>query len=255
MRIGGGVNNLIAILRECKGKYIAWLDADDYWIDSKKVVKEVAILESSSSVGVVYTDDYIDSIYADNGLQKRRRGTLGNDAFSQLLLGNYITSETVIFRASLLQYIDWEEMEKYPADDWFMWLEMSVHTHFYHLKEHTAAATITREISEDIPYASLEYEKKNLGLQKYYMNKYPDKTNLSISDIEDTFYDDQLKTAILMSDYCLAKEAVTKHTSPQSIKKKLYYKLFNNKFTFELYMLYRKLKGKNNKTPLERYFY
>ena len=221
------MGNLIAILKECRGEYIAWLDADDYWIDPNKTAKEIAIMENDVSIGVVYTDDYIDSIYATNGLEERKRCTLTDDAFAQLLLGNYITSETVIFRSSLLKYIDWDEMRKYPADDWFMWLEMSVHAKFYHLKDFTAAATITREISNDIPYASLAYAKKNLGLQKYYVNKYPDETNITNSNIEDAFYEDQLKTAILMGDYMLAKDAVTKHANPINTKKKIYNYFFS----------------------------
>ena len=42
-------------LNKCKGKYITFLDVDDYWLE-EKLSKQVKLLESDESVGLVYSN-------------------------------------------------------------------------------------------------------------------------------------------------------------------------------------------------------
>ena len=251
----GGRQNLMSVLKQCHGKYIAWLDGDDYWIDPKKTQKQIDILEQNEEIGVIYTDDYLDSPYAEDGFQKRERDTLNENAFSQLLLANYITSETAVFRACFLQHIDWDEFVKYEADDWFIWLECAARSKFYHLKEYTAAATMYRTISDDITIASLKYAESLLGLQKYYQNKYPLLSTTSVQDIEDYFSEQMIRAGLMLNDMMLTHEAVQRHSVPANMKKRIYYYCLSHKMLFRMYMLYRKLKKKNKKTALERFYY
>lgn len=39
-----------------KGKYIAFCEGDDYWVDEKKILKQANFLESNPNVSLVYTD-------------------------------------------------------------------------------------------------------------------------------------------------------------------------------------------------------
>lgn len=49
-------NNYYDCLLECKGKYIADCAGDDFWIDDKKLEKEVCIMEEDPSVTLVHTN-------------------------------------------------------------------------------------------------------------------------------------------------------------------------------------------------------
>ena len=50
----------------CTGKYTAFCEGDDYWIDSYKLRKQVAVMEQNPSVGLVYTN----RLFLDNATGK-----------------------------------------------------------------------------------------------------------------------------------------------------------------------------------------
>lgn len=52
----GIVDNYYDCLLECRGKYIADCAGDDFWIDDRKLEKEVTILENDPSVTLVHTN-------------------------------------------------------------------------------------------------------------------------------------------------------------------------------------------------------
>ena len=45
-----------------KGKYIAFCEGDDYWVDDMKISKQVSFLESNNAYSMVFTNRYIQSI-------------------------------------------------------------------------------------------------------------------------------------------------------------------------------------------------
>ena len=69
-----------------RGKYIALCEGDDYWIDPLKLQKQIDVLESDSSIGLVYTDFYV---YDEN--EKRMTSfplkVKNGDGFSECLKG------------------------------------------------------------------------------------------------------------------------------------------------------------------------
>jgi len=75
-----GVKPMPVLYKKAKGKYIALCEGDDYWIDSKKLAKQVNFLEYNlgySLCGTRYKDS-LDSIPARSGIF----------TLSDLLLGN-----------------------------------------------------------------------------------------------------------------------------------------------------------------------
>jgi glycosyltransferase involved in cell wall biosynthesis len=48
----GMMGNFIWALEQCKGKYIALCDGDDYWTDPKKLEKQVSVLEENENLAI-----------------------------------------------------------------------------------------------------------------------------------------------------------------------------------------------------------
>lgn len=53
-----GRRNLLRCLNLASGKYVIRLDGDDYWIDPRKLEKQVSLLESNDEFSFCYHDNY-----------------------------------------------------------------------------------------------------------------------------------------------------------------------------------------------------
>lgn len=109
--------NYVRTYRECIGKYVAICDGDDYWIDRRKLQKQVEILEKHPEYKIVYTNNY--SLFpSGERMGPKNDGRPVTTSLEDLVLGNYIPSVTVLFKNKALT----REMEKwipeFPFGDW-----------------------------------------------------------------------------------------------------------------------------------------
>lgn len=135
-----GINYQFAnVSRAALGKYIAYCDGDDYWIDPLKLQKQVGFLEANSDYGLVHTKAVV-----FNEAKMYFEGSHGYDvlSFEDLLFENSIASLTVCLRTSLLrQYFDEvmpENYVKWAAEDFPTWLWFIKHTKIKFMEDVTS---------------------------------------------------------------------------------------------------------------------
>ena len=117
-------------IRLARGKYIAFLDADDRWLP-EKLAKQVALLEHKPDLALVYCwANLIDPSGA-------ARGLIGQDfpieqaahcaAFEGLLLGRSIPTLCTIIRAACLATTGVFDEQICYIEDWDLWLRFALH--------------------------------------------------------------------------------------------------------------------------------
>jgi glycosyltransferase involved in cell wall biosynthesis len=93
-------------LKKTGGKYIAILDCDDLWLPTK-LEEQLPLLEKDEEVGLVYSDALL---FNEKGKEKRsfkfRKPYRGN-IFSELLLCNFINTQTVVIRKKIFDSLNY----------------------------------------------------------------------------------------------------------------------------------------------------
>lgn len=123
----GMIKNYYHALSSCKGKYIAFCEGDDYWIDENKLQMQVDFLESNPEYGMCYTKakqyDQKNKIFFEN--------LSGADFISFYYLlkgGNPIPALTTVYKKELLSNYLLEISpidKKWLMGDYPLWLYIS----------------------------------------------------------------------------------------------------------------------------------
>ncbi|MBR5175310.1 MAG: glycosyltransferase [Bacteroidales bacterium] len=252
----GILGNYVSTLRQCRGKYISGCAGDDHWSDPEKLQLQVDIMEKDPEIGLVYTDVYMDSVTTGEKSVKRCKEPQ-KDLFTQLLKGCFITAPTACFRASLLDYVDFDEFRRlgFIMEDYPMWLTFSLHTKFYHLKRPTITYKIERDYIKDARTVSLhacEFDEGTTAVRLHFLRKYSDKTPLTEDEIQDAHYKICYLAGLNMNDRNYTKQYADRihHRTPYI---KRLSRICSSPCLFWIYQTYRKLSGKT-RTPLQMYF-
>lgn len=94
----GMQRNFYDTFEQCRGKYIAWLDADDYWTDPQKLAVQVATMEADDTVSVCA--HFVRQVN-DTGEVVRCRCPSqrpGRYGLNDILRSNFVPSPTILFR-------------------------------------------------------------------------------------------------------------------------------------------------------------
>ena len=252
----GILGNYASTLSQCRGKYRSACAGDDFWNDPEKLQLQVDIMEKDPEVGVVYTDVLMDSVSTGEKFVKTCLDPQEN-TFTQLLHGCFITAPTVCFRASLLEYVDFDEFRRlgFIMEDYPMWLTYSLHAKFYHLKRPTVTYRIDRNYINDAKAVCLhacEFNAGTTAVRLHFRNKYPDRTPMTAEEIEDAHSKICYMAGLNMNDRKFAKEYVDKVHNRTPYVKRLS-RICSSPVLFKAYQAYRRLTGKT-RTPLQMYF-
>ena len=161
----GNLNQGLAVAR---ANYIARLDDDDYWIDEKKLAKQVAFLDAHPDCavvggGMVIVDEQ--GKERSRYLKKETDGAIRKGA----LFANPFSHTTVMFRADIARKAG--SYRAHYAEDWDLWLSMGIYGTFYNFQEYFTA------YSQSEASYSFIYQRKQskvvLGFLRKHRKEYP----------------------------------------------------------------------------------
>jgi glycosyltransferase involved in cell wall biosynthesis len=94
----GMQRNYYETFEQCRGKYIAWLDADDYWTAPEKLEIQVQTMEADATVSVC--GHFARAITNDGILMEARYPFLppGRYGAAEIIRHNFLLSATIMFR-------------------------------------------------------------------------------------------------------------------------------------------------------------
>jgi len=87
---------------ETHGEYIAILDVDDIWLPNK-LEQQVPLLENDPEIGLVFSNSLFFDDEGDRAEHFQQVRPHRGDVFGALLQDNFISSETMVFRRSVLE--------------------------------------------------------------------------------------------------------------------------------------------------------
>jgi len=146
-----------------KGKYIARIDADDIWIDSMKLEKQVKFLEDNPDYilcggGIVIVDKKGKEIV--RFLHPQEDEEIRN---SLLLIDNF-THSSVVFRKDAFEKVKGYDEKLDFAEDWDLWLKLGRIGKLYNFPEYFVQYFKTPE--------SRSNRKKEISIANYLRRKY-----------------------------------------------------------------------------------
>jgi RimJ/RimL family protein N-acetyltransferase/glycosyltransferase involved in cell wall biosynthesis len=179
----GAAKNQMEVFKNCKGKYIAMCEGDDYWTDSLKLQKQVDFLEANEDCVLIHSDiflknnsgEYIKSL--KNIISKIIRRHNGANVVKHLIKGNYIMSVTVLMaKNALFKALEniAKNDNKIAPIDYTIFLELSKLGKIHYQQEKTAVYRIlTNSASNNIDIdARLSFIESTINISRFYNQKF-----------------------------------------------------------------------------------
>jgi glycosyltransferase involved in cell wall biosynthesis len=115
-------------IRLARGRYIAFLDSDDWWLPHK-LERQIAHAEAHPDLGLVYS--WV-NVVGETGEKLRVSGTgrpsseaAGADLFRWLLLGNSVPTLSVMVRRESLEAVGGFDESLTYIEDWDLWIRIA----------------------------------------------------------------------------------------------------------------------------------
>jgi glycosyltransferase involved in cell wall biosynthesis len=118
----GMCRNYYDAFEHCRGKFIAWLDADDYWTDPRKLAIQVETLESDASIAACC--HLVRWVSSDGEVKREIYPSIapGRYGLAEILHYNFLPSPSVMFRSGLHRQLPPWYFDIAPTSDWPLWV-------------------------------------------------------------------------------------------------------------------------------------
>ncbi|HNS52801.1 MAG TPA: glycosyltransferase [Anaerolineae bacterium] len=136
-----------------RGTFIAFLDADDYWLPSKLEL-QLPVMRAHPELGLVYS--WV-NVVDQSGKTVGRLGhdlphpeSTGADYFEQLLLGDSVPTPSVVVRRDCLDSVGLFDESITYCEDWDLWLRIAGRYPFGHVAQVTACYRVRHSYLPEI---------------------------------------------------------------------------------------------------------
>lgn len=135
----GGKTNFVQGIQDCRGKYVALLDGDDYWTDSHKLQKQVDFLERHPECSLCFHN--AEMFYEDgsqSSMNLRPADQKEISTVEDIIAGMVPIPCTVLFRNNLLGELP-ESFDRVANGDWMFFVLLAEHGSIGYINEVMAA--------------------------------------------------------------------------------------------------------------------
>ena len=126
-------------LKHAKGKYIAFLDADDTWLPDR-VLRHTTIMEANDNIGAVFSDAYKFNDKNEKWMTNQLRDVEGyidaKDALERLLNWSFIYPSAITVKKSFIDKVGNFDEQYTHCEDHYLWMQIALEgCNFYYLKQ------------------------------------------------------------------------------------------------------------------------
>jgi glycosyltransferase involved in cell wall biosynthesis len=167
-----GNENYETTMEKCRGKYIAFLDGDDYWMDKDKLSKQVLFLESNTEFVMCHHDceaNETEGVLLKKKFNKNKPITGFYDA-CQITIP--FMSSVVIRRDAINFYNRRSYLDDLDLGDFALWIMASLKGKFYYFDEVMAYYRVNREsVSKTLGY-EVQVRNRMIFAEKLLKSEY-----------------------------------------------------------------------------------
>lgn len=132
----GMIENVMFALKQCKGKYIAMCEGDDYWTDENKLQRQVDYLENHDDYTICF-HPVTETINEENAAFELNAEQAECDfTIEQLAKGNFIHTPSIVFRNVITAFPPWFIYS--PVGDYVIWMLLAEKGKIHYLPEKMA---------------------------------------------------------------------------------------------------------------------
>lgn len=238
----GMMTNFSEVCKLMRGKYMADMDGDDYWVDDYKLQKQVDFMEANSEFGVCFTAGYV--LTPDGKLNYHPKAYVdveNGDVRQYSKTGPLGLSSAMFVRMELFDLMDWPEIIKrgLPSEDYVTNGVWGLHTKFAFLDDQT---TVRRVLKTSLCHAfcDTKYRQGIIKTRLYLGEIFPNDYHFDKQELMDEWNFLEFKDAVMRRSYTDAKK-YHQLISAKYRNRKRYCKLFKGRLTFIFLVLLLRL--------------